>query len=83
MALETKNFAAVARATNAIYFYVTTDTAATAVAANYFDSKDLVGQVKVGDIIFINASDKLVIAKVTTVTAATGAIVIDAAFTEA
>ena len=83
MALDVKQFAAVARATNAIYFYVTADNAATVVGAGYFNSKDLVGSVKVKDLIFINASDKVVIAKVTAVNLGTGAITIAAAFTQA
>ena len=83
MALDVKQFAAVARATNAIYFYVTSDNASTVTTAGYFTSKDLVGATKVGDVIIINASDKLILAKVTAVAQATGVITIDAAFTEA
>lgn len=83
MALDIKQFAAVARATNAIYFYVTTDAIATVVGANYFNSQDLSGSVKVGDIVLANASDKFAILKVTAVTPATGAITVVAAFTQA
>lgn len=83
MALDIKLFAPVARATNAIYFYVTTDAIATVVAANYFNSKDLSGSVKVGDVIIVNASDKLAFLKVTAVTPASGAITVVAAFTQA
>ena len=83
MALDVKQFAAVARATNAIYFYVTSDNAAAVKTAGYFTSKDLVGATKVGDVIIINASDKLILAKVTAVSQTTGVITIGAAFTEA
>ena len=83
MALDIKQFAAVARATNAIHFYVTTDAIAAVVAANYFSNKDLSGSVKVGDIVLVNASDKFAILKVTAVTPASGAITVVSAFTQA
>lgn len=77
MALDIKLFAPVARATNAIYLYVKQDeTLAAITAANYFDSKDLSGSVKKGDVIIVNASDKLAILKVTAVAPATGAITV-------
>lgn len=68
MALDIKQFAVVARATNALYYYVTDDTKATVVAADYFKSKDLSGNVKPGDIILavcaagktVDASDKAI-----------------------
>lgn len=55
MALDIKLFAPVARATNAIYFYVTKDAYATVKTAGYFNSKQLSGSVKVGDIIIVNS----------------------------
>lgn len=72
MALDIKLFAPVARATNAMYMYVpdaagTTvdgkatpsagDTWATIKAGHYFDDAQLVGSVKVGDMIFVNAQE--------------------------
>lgn len=83
MALDVKLFAPVARATNAIYFYVTPDAIATVIAANYFNSKDLSGSVKVGDVVLVNASDKLAILKVTAVTPASGAITVVSALAQA
>lgn len=65
MALDIKLFAPVARATNAIYMYVVhsdmedspakSDTLTTIKAADYFSNAELVGSVKKGDIIFVNA----------------------------
>jgi len=65
MAIDIKLFAPVARATNAIYMYVVDandekspakeDTWATIKAANYFSNEQLVGSVKVGDIVLVNA----------------------------
>lgn len=56
MALDIKVFAPVARATNAIYMYVTEDTWATVKAAGYFNHGQLVGSVKAGDIILVNST---------------------------
>lgn len=56
MALDIKLFAPVARATNAIYMYVTEDTWAAVKAAGYFNNGQLVGSVKVGDIILVNST---------------------------
>lgn len=56
MALDIKVFAPVARATNAIYMYVTEDTWATVRATGYFDHGQLVGSVKAGDIILVNST---------------------------
>lgn len=56
MALDIKVFAPVARATNAIYMYVTEDTWATVRAAGYFNHGQLVGSVKAGDIILVNST---------------------------
>ena len=53
MALDIKQFAVVARATNALFYYVTADAKATVTGANYFKSKDLSGNVKPGDIILV------------------------------
>ena len=53
MALDIKQFAVVARATNALFYYVTDDAKATVTGANYFKSKDLSGNVKPGDIILV------------------------------
>lgn len=65
MALDIKLFAPVARATNAIYMYVpdasgagTTsagDTWSTVKGATYFNNAQLVGSVKKGDMILVNA----------------------------
>lgn len=57
MALDIKLFAPVARATNAIYMYVTED-ALTAVTgtATYFNNAQLTGSVKAGDIVFVNST---------------------------
>lgn len=83
MALDIKLFAPVARATNAIYMYVKQDeTLATIEAANYFNSKDLSGSVKVGDIVLVNASDKFAVLKVTNVVPAAGTITVAEAIAE-
>ena len=83
MAVDIKLFAPVARATNAIYMYVKLDeTLAQITADNYFDSKDLSGSVKKGDLIFVNASDKVAILKVTEVTPLEGAITVAQAIAE-
>ena len=65
MTLDIKLFAPVARATNAIYMYVVhsgmvdspakDDTVTNIKAADYFSNAELVGSVKKGDIIFVNA----------------------------
>ena len=70
MALDIKLFAPVARATNAIYMYVPDaagtkldgkatasagDTWATVKGAAYFNNAQLVGSVKAGDIVLVNA----------------------------
>lgn len=84
MALDIKLFAPVARATNAIYLYVKQDENLAAItAANYFDSKDLSGSVKKGDVIIVNAQDKVAVLKVTEVAPATGAITVATGLTEA
>lgn len=84
MALDIKLFAPVARATNAIYLYVKQDENLAAIqTANYFNSKDLSGSVKVGDVIIVNAQDKLAILKVTEVVPATGAITVAAGVAQA
>lgn len=84
MALDIKLFAPVARATNAIYLYVKQDeTLAVITAANYFDSKDLSGSVKKGDVIIVNAQDKVAVLKVTEVVPATGAITVASGIAEA
>lgn len=77
MALDIKLLAPVARATNAIYLYVKQDENLAAItAADYFNSKDLSGSVKKGDVIIVNAQDKLAILKVTAVVPNTGAITV-------
>lgn len=84
MAVDIKLFAPVARATNAIYMYVKLDEAlATITAANYFDSKDLSGSVKKGDVIIVNAQDKAAILKVTAVEPTDGTITVTQAIAEA
>jgi len=84
MALDIKLFAPVARATNAIYMYVKQDeTLAAITAANYFNSKDLSGSVKVGDVIIVNASDKVALLKVTAVVPTEGTITVASAIAEA
>lgn len=83
MAVDIKLFAPVARATNAIYLYVTAeDDLATIVAANYFDDKDLSGSVKKGDVIIVNATDKVAILKVTEVKPTEGTITVATAIQE-
>lgn len=77
MALDIKLFAPVARATNAIYMYVVhsdmadspakDDTVANITAANYFSNAELVGSVKKGDIIFVNAQGSFAVLIVTAV----------------
>lgn len=57
MAFDKKLFACVARATNSVYFYVSSDTWATIKAANYFTGKNITGQLKAGDIILVNSTD--------------------------
>lgn len=75
--VDIKLFAPVARATNAIYMYVKLDeTLATITGSNYFDSKDLSGSVKKGDIIIVNAQDKAAILKVTEVKPTEGTITV-------
>lgn len=77
MAVDIKLFAPVARATNAIYMYVKLDeTLTTITTAKYFDSKDLSGSVKKGDIILVNAQDKAAILKVTAVDPTEGTITV-------
>lgn len=83
MAVDIKLFASVARATNSVYMYVKLDeTLSTIVAANYFDSKDLSGSVKKGDIIIVNAQDKVGILKVTAVDPTAGTITVAQALAE-
>lgn len=83
MALDIKLFAPVARATNAIYMYVKQDETLAAIeAANYFNSKDLSGSVKVGDIVLVNASDKFAVLKVTAVVPNEGTITVAEAIAE-
>lgn len=83
MAVDIKLFAPVARATNAIYMYVKLDEPlATITAANYFDSKDLSGSVKKGDVVIVNASDKLAVLKVTAVVPEDGTITVTSALAE-
>lgn len=83
MALDIKLFAPVARATNAIYLYVKLDeTLATITASNYFNSKDLSGSVKKGDVILVNAQDKVAVLKVTNVVPAEGTIAVASALAE-
>lgn len=82
MALDIKLFAPVARATNAIYMYVpdaegTTqdgnatpsagDTWANVKAAGYFNNSQLVGSVKKGDIVLVNAQNTFGILLITAV----------------
>ena len=55
--VDKKLFAPVARATNAIYMYVTdADTYATITGSNYFNDKELAGSVKVGDVVIVNST---------------------------
>jgi len=87
MALDTKLFAPVARATNAMYMYVKADETATAVqAAGYFTNKNLSGSVKVGDLIFYNvgngAASKFGVLKVDVVDAKVGTITTSVAFAQ-
>lgn len=79
MALDIKLFAPVARATNAIYMYVKPDETLAAIKGEgYFNSKDLSGSVKVGDMILVNAEDAVAILKVTEVVPAEGTITVAA-----
>ena len=49
-------FAPVARATNAIYMYVTADhTIAQITASGYFNNYEIAGSVKVGDVVIVNS----------------------------
>ena len=86
MALDIKLFAPVARATNAIYMYVVTDTISAITTAGYFNSKQLSGSVKVGDIILVNSlassGGGFAILTVSAVNVATGAITIAKVFPE-
>lgn len=54
--VDIKLFAPVARATNAIYMYVTEDAWATVKGSGYFSDEQLVGSVKKGDIILVNST---------------------------
>lgn len=83
MAVDIKLFAPVARATNAVYIYVKLDeTISDITAAGYFNNKDLSGSVKVGDLIFVNAQDKVAILKVTAVEPTEGTITVTQAISE-
>lgn len=82
--VDIKLFAPVARATNAVYMYTKLDEAlATITGANYFDSKDLSGSVKKGDVIIVNAQDKVALLKVTEVKPTEGTITVAQAIAEA
>lgn len=82
--VDIKLFAPVARATNAVYMYTKLDeTLSTITGANYFDSKDLSGSVKKGDVIIVNAQDKMALLKVTEVKPAEGTITVAQAIAEA
>lgn len=84
MAVDIKLFAPVARATNAIYLYVKPDeNLAVITAANYFDSKDLSGSVKKGDVVIVNAKDKAAVLKVTAVDPNAGTVTVAQAIAEA
>lgn len=84
MAVDIKLFAPVARATNAIYLYVKPDeNLAVITAANYFDTKDLSGSVKKGDVIIVNAKDKAAVLKVTAVDPNAGTVTVAQAIAEA
>ena len=84
MAVDIKLFAPVARATNAIYLYVQPDENLSAItAAKYFDSKDLSGSVKKGDVVIVNAKDKAAILKVTAVDPNAGTVTVAKALAEA
>ena len=56
MAFDKKLFACVARATNSVFFYVSSDAWNTIKADNYFTGKNIAGQVKAGDIIIVNST---------------------------
>lgn len=82
--VDIKLFAPVARATNAIYLYVKADEdLATITGSNYFDSKDLAGSVKKGDIVMVNAQDKFAVLKVTAVDPKAGTVTVAQAVAEA
>ena len=84
MAVDIKLFAPVARATNAIYLYVKPDENLSVItAANYFDTKDLSGSVKKGDVIIVNAKDKAAVLKVTAVDPNAGTVTVAQASAEA
>lgn len=84
MAVDIKLFAPVARATNAIYLYVKPDENLSVItAANYFDTKDLSGSVKKGDVIIVNAKDKAAVLKVTAVDPNAGTVTVAQAIAEA
>ena len=84
MAVDIKLFAPVARATNAIYLYVKPDENLSVItAANYFDTKDLSGSVKKGDVIIVNAKDKAAVLKVTAVDPNAGTVTVAQANAEA
>lgn len=84
MAVDIKLFAPVARATNAIYLYVQPDENLSVItAANYFDSKDLSGSVKKGDVVIVNAKDKAALLKVTAVDPNAGTVTVAQAIAEA
>lgn len=84
MAVDIKLFAPVARATNAIYLYVKPDeNLAVITAAHYFDTKDLSGSVKKGDVIIVNAKDKAAVLKVTAVDPNAGTVTVAQAIAEA
>ena len=84
MAVDIKLFAPVARATNAIYLYVQPDENLSVITtAKYFDSKDLSGSVKKGDVVIVNAKDKAAILKVTAVDPNAGTVTVAKALAEA
>ena len=84
MAVDIKLFAPVARATNATYLYVKPDENLSVItAANYFDTKDLSGSVKKGDVIIVNAKDKAAVLKVTAVDPNAGTVTVAQAIAEA
>lgn len=66
--VDIKLFAPVARATNAIYMYVTEEDAwATVKGTGYFNDGQLVGSVKKGDIVLVNAKGTFGVLLVTAV----------------
>lgn len=83
MTVDINLFASVARASNAIYLYTKLDDdLQTITAPGYFNSKDLSGAVKVGDIILVNARDKFAVLKVIEVKVLSGEITVIQAFSE-